>query len=78
MLNRKFAERLNLELDNMDVPPETAERIDVLSKLLKVPKFKAETLLSGLTTPDETLLNTLTDVLEVKADWLLGKSDAKN
>ncbi|HRD69110.1 MAG: hypothetical protein Q8M40_00985 [Legionella sp.] len=78
MLNKRFSERLNKELDSIGVPEATGERIAVLAKLIKVPKFKAEALLSGITSPDEALLNTLAEELEVNADWLLGKSDSKS
>ena len=77
MPNKRFAERLNDELDIIGVPQFTQERIDIFAKLLKVPKFKAEALLNGITTPDENLLTTLAEELEVNADWLLGKSDNK-
>ncbi|KTD65853.1 hypothetical protein [Legionella shakespearei] len=77
MLNKRFSERLNRELDSIGVPEATPERIDALSKLIKVPKFKAEALLNGITNPDDALLNTLARELEVNADWLLGKSDSK-
>lgn len=77
MLNKKFSERLNKELDSIGVPEATAERIEIFSKLIKVPKFKAEALLSGLTKPDAILLKTLAEELEVNEDWLLGKSDSK-
>ncbi len=78
MLNKRFSERLNKELDNIGVPEATAERIEVLSKLLKVPKFKAETLLNGITSPDDAVINALAEELEVNADWLIGKSDFKS
>ncbi|HAT8179124.1 TPA: hypothetical protein JA361_06515 [Legionella pneumophila] len=78
MLNKRFSERLNKELDSIGVPEATAERIEVLSKLIKVPKFKAEALLNGITSPDEAVLKTLAQELEVNADWLLGKSDSKS
>lgn len=77
MLNRKFSERLNKELDSIGVPEATTERIEVLSKLIKVPKFKAEALLNGLTRPDAMLLKTIANELEVNEDWLLGKNDSK-
>jgi hypothetical protein len=76
MLNKRFSERLNHELDNIGAPEDNLERIDVLAKLLKVPKFKAEALLNGLTTPDAQLLRTLAEELEVSEEWLLGKSDS--
>lgn len=78
MLNKRFSERLNRELDSIGVPEATAERIEVLSKLIKIPKFKAEALLNGITNPDETLLKILAQELEVNADWLIGKSDSKS
>ncbi|BCA94098.1 hypothetical protein TUM19329_04590 [Legionella antarctica] len=78
MLNKRFSERLNKELDSIGAPETTAERIEVLSKLIKVPKFKAEALLNGSTTPDATLLTVLAQELEVNADWLLGKTDSKS
>ncbi|MFO9274719.1 hypothetical protein SDA31_07835 [Legionella pneumophila serogroup 1] len=78
MLNKRFSERLNKELDNIGVPEATAERIEILSKLIKIPKFKAEALLNGITIPDEAVLKTLAQELEVNADWLIGKSDSKS
>lgn len=77
MLNKRFSERLNKELDNIGVPETTAERISILSKLVKIPKFKAEALLSGAAKPDEALLLILAQEFEVDADWLLGKSEKK-
>lgn len=78
MLNKRFSERLNKALDNIEVPEETSERIAILSKLIKVPKFKAEALLSGIANPDTELLNALARELEVNVDWLVGKSDDKS
>jgi hypothetical protein len=78
MLNKRFSERLNKELDNIGVPEATSERIDILSKLVKIPKFKAEALLNGITRPDVALLETLAHELEVTPDWLLGKSDSES
>ena len=78
MLNKRFSERLNKELDNIGAPESSAERIEVLSKLVKIPKFKAEALLSGATNPDEKLLNALAQEFEVSADWLVGKSDSSH
>lgn len=78
MLNKRFSERLNKELDNIGVPESSAERIEVLSKLVKIPRFKAEALLCGATNPDIDLLNTLAQEFEVSADWLVGKSDTSS
>lgn len=77
MINKRFSERLNKELDGIGVPEATIERIDALAKLLKVPKFKAEALLSGNTNPDTALLTILASELEVNPQWLIGKSDSK-
>ncbi|KTC84831.1 hypothetical protein [Legionella brunensis] len=77
MPNKLFAERLNKELDNIGVPPRSDERIEVFSKLIKIPKFKAEAFLNGITTPDEKILNLIAEELEVNGDWLIGKSEHK-
>ncbi|STY30695.1 Uncharacterised protein [Legionella wadsworthii] len=78
MLNKRFSERLNKELDNIGAPEASAERIEVLSKLIKIPKFKAEALLNGAVNPDEKLLNALAQEFEVSADWLAGKGDSSH
>ena len=75
MLNKRFSERLNQELDEIGAPEAHDERIEVLAKLIKVPKFKAEALLSGATHPDSALLNALAQEFEVSADWLVGKDN---
>lgn len=77
MSNKVFVERLNKELDNIDVPQNRTERIEVLSKLLKIPRFKAEAILQGSTRPEEDLLSILAKELEVSVDWLLGNSEMK-
>lgn len=77
MLNKRFSQRLNSELDSIGVPEGTQERIDVLSKILKIPKFKAEALLNGITRPDEDIVQVLAQELEVDTEWLLGKTDSK-
>ncbi len=78
MLNKRFSERLNKELDGIGVPEETTERIEILAKLIKIPKFKAEALLNGITVPDDKVLTILAQELEVNEDWLVGKSDEKS
>ncbi|KTD47050.1 hypothetical protein Lrub_1972 [Legionella rubrilucens] len=77
MPNKQFAERLNRELDAIGVPLRSDERIEVFSKLIKIPKFKAEAMLNGVTVPDEALLKLLAEELEVNPDWLIGKSEQK-
>ena len=75
MSNKLFSERLNKELDSIGIPPLQTERVEVFAKLLKVPKFKADAYLNGLTVPDALLLEALAKELEVNAEWLLGKSE---
>jgi len=77
MINKQFSERLNKELDSIGVPPLNQERVVVFAKLIKVPRFKAEAYLNGLTTPDEKILSILAYELEVNPEWLLGKSEQK-
>lgn len=76
MLNKRFSERLNRELDNIGAPEANAERIEVLSKLVKIPKFKAEALLNGATNPDAALLDALAQEFEVSPAWLVGKDES--
>lgn len=78
MTNKLFSERLNRELDGIGAPLHSQERIDVFAKLLKIPKFKAEAILSGSTLPSPDLLEILAEELEVNPDWLLGKSEQKH
>ncbi|MFJ1268918.1 hypothetical protein ACD661_10150 [Legionella lytica] len=78
MLNRRFSERLNKELDNIGAPVSAHERIEVLSKLIKIPKFKAEALLNGSTNPDAAILDSLAKEFEVSADWLVGKDESSH
>ena len=73
MSNKKFAERLNKALDDIGVPERSDERIDSFSKLLKVPRFKAEAILNGSMPLDEHLIEMLTQELEVTKAWLLGE-----
>jgi hypothetical protein len=75
MGNKQFSERLNKELDEIGVPQRSEERIEIFAKLIKAPRFKAESILNGSITPDAPLLKMLAEELEVSADWLLGKSD---
>lgn len=76
-MNKRFSERLNKELDSMGVPETSEERIAVLAKLIRVPKFKAESLLAGIASPNEEILTILANELEVSAQWLIGKDVPK-
>ena len=73
MSNKLFAERLNKALDDIGVPARSDERVDILSKLIKVPKFKADALLNGTMPLDAHLFDILTQELEVTEDWLMGR-----
>lgn len=77
MSNRQFAERLNAELDEIELPQPFEERVDALAKLLHVPRFKAQSMLSGTPPSEQSLLDLLAQELEVSADWLLGKQNKK-
>ena len=77
MGNKQFAERLNKELDDMGVPERNDERVEIFAKLIKIPRFKAESILNGNTCPETPLLNILAVELEVSTDWLLGKTDKR-
>ncbi|WED43531.1 hypothetical protein [Legionella cardiaca] len=76
MSNKKLSERLNNELDALGVPGLMIERVQVCSKLFKLPKFKAEAVLNGMVL-DSMSLQTIADELEVSVDWLLGSKTKK-
>lgn len=73
MSNKKFAERLNKALDDIGVPERNDERVETFSKLIKVPRFKADAILNGTMPLDAHLLELLTQELEVTEAWLLGE-----
>lgn len=77
MGNKQFSERLNKELDEIGVPKQSDERVEIFAKLIKIPKFKAQAILNGSTKIEPPLLNQLADELEVTTEWLLGLSDKK-
>lgn len=74
MPHKIFAERLNQELDNIELPSREDERIEAFSKMFHIPKFKAEALLQGIYLPDETLLTAIALELEVDPNWLIGSA----
>lgn len=75
MVHRSFAERLNQELDNIGLPQHEPERIEAFSKLIKMPRFKAECILHGEMIPPNDILKTIADELEVSVEWLVGKKE---
>ncbi|KTC83804.1 hypothetical protein [Legionella brunensis] len=76
MSNKKLSERLNNELDAMGVPGLMMERVQVCSKLFKLPKFKMEAVLNGMVL-DPNSIQRIADELEVNANWLLGEKTPK-
>ncbi|KTC83832.1 hypothetical protein Lbru_1655 [Legionella brunensis] len=52
------------------------ERVQVCSKLFKLPKFKAEAILNGMII-DSNSMQKIADELEVSVDWLLGATRDK-
>ncbi|MDI9817787.1 MULTISPECIES: hypothetical protein [unclassified Legionella] len=73
MANRQLSERLNKELDVIGVPSPSAERVKIVAKLFKLPKFKAEALLNGLLT-DSKIVDDIAEELEINPQWLIGNS----
>lgn len=78
MTNKQFSERLNEGLDEIGVPQRNEERVEIFAKLIKMPKFKAESLLNGSCKPETSLLDLLAEELDVSADWLLGKTEKRD
>ncbi|MCX7090470.1 MAG: hypothetical protein NTU48_03345 [Legionellales bacterium] len=78
MSNKRFAERLNAELDEIGMPQRNSERIENFAKFIHIPKFQAQAVLNGTAIPDEQILNFLAHQLEVSVAWLLGKDDQKH
>ncbi|KTC66563.1 hypothetical protein Lade_1221 [Legionella adelaidensis] len=76
-MNRQLADRVNKELDEMGVPSRSEERIEIFAKLIKIPRFKAESLLNGSLPLDEKLVQLLAEEFEVNPEWLTGKSDKR-
>ena len=73
MANRIFAQRLNQELDNMGLPERNQDRIEAFAKLIKAPRFKAESILHGEQIPNIETLQLIAKELEVSIDWLIGQ-----
>jgi hypothetical protein len=78
MSNKLFAERLNAELDAIDMPIQVNERVVAFAKFADLPKFKAQAVLNGTSIPDEQILSFIARQLEVSVSWLLGKADRKH
>ncbi|OGV27996.1 MAG: hypothetical protein A3F18_04905 [Legionellales bacterium RIFCSPHIGHO2_12_FULL_37_14] len=65
-----FAQRLNQELDQIDFPTRMDERVEAFAKLMDIPRFKAESFLSGAAIPDTELLTRIADELEISVESL--------
>ena len=74
MSNKKLSQRLNDELDELGVPTLITERVQVCSKLFKLPPFKVEALLNGVISFDSHSMQKIADELDVNKDWLIGTS----
>lgn len=72
-MNKTFSNRLNQELDKMELPKPHQERIEAFSKLIKVPHFKAESILNGHVPGDVFIQEKIANELEVEFKWLLGE-----
>lgn len=73
MANKIFAQRLNQELDNIGLPERNQDRIEAFAKLIKAPRFKAESILQGEQIPNTETLQLIASELEVSVDWLIGQ-----
>jgi len=73
MANKIFAERLNQELDNIGLPQHESERVEAFARMIKLPRFKAESILHGEMIPNNEELALIAEELEVSIEWLLGK-----
>ncbi len=78
MSNKKLTERLNYELDELGVPALMTERVEVCSKLFKLPPFQIESVLNGIVAGDTNTMQKIADELEVSRDWLLGNEEIKH
>ena len=75
MINKKLSDRINKELDAIGIGELELDRIEHFAKLFKIPKFKAEAILNGSCTPNESLLQKIATELEVDPLWLIGQID---
>ncbi|MCX7115822.1 MAG: hypothetical protein NTW08_07950 [Gammaproteobacteria bacterium] len=72
---KMFAQRLHEALDDIDFPIRLDERIEAFTKLVRIPRFKAEQLLNGTVQPEPELLKQIAEELEVTESWLTGKEE---
>ena len=73
MKNKIFLDRLHQQLDEIGLPEPADKRTTAFATLIHQPRSKAEAILSGLTYPDQVLLEQLAEEFEVSVAWLLGE-----
>ena len=71
---KKFAEKLNHCLDELDAPFQIRERATILSRMFDIPKQLAWSLLDGQQMPTPELLNQMAAEFDVDPKWLAGES----
>jgi hypothetical protein len=74
---KRFAEQLNKNLDDLDMPIPIRERAGLLSKMLDIPKQLAWNLLEGNVIPDENLLQRIATELEIESSMLFEPEENK-
>tara|TARA_B110000879_G_scaffold211662_1_gene305086 strand:- start:794 stop:1033 length:240 start_codon:yes stop_codon:yes gene_type:complete len=72
-----FRDRLEIALNGLGFPLHHEERIKAFSQLFKLSKHTAASIISGTIIPNNDILSTISDELEVSSDWLLGNSESK-
>lgn len=74
MLKKDFSFKLNEELDVLGFPLGDQERVSALSKVLKIKRFEAASLLHGEILPSKELMDKLSIELQINSQWLIDKS----
>lgn len=74
MINKKFSERLNKELDSIGVPTRYDERVKAFSKIFHINPFRAKTILEGHFPTDESLLKNIAEELEINIELFVNGS----
>jgi transcriptional regulator with XRE-family HTH domain len=72
---KRFAQRLNKCLDELDMPVATRERAALFGKMLDIPKQQVWSWLEGHTYPTHDELQQIGAELDVDAEWLMKDSE---
>ncbi|KTC66635.1 Uncharacterised protein [Legionella adelaidensis] len=75
MHNKKIAERLNRELDEIGVPCLMTERVQACAKLFNIPRFTVEAILKG-NYSDFSHMEKIARELEIDVNELLNEKVA--